>query len=1168
MNSYLNGVVVFLQRSLEDFTDEFQNNNAFEDFLLSFGWRASIQETEVSGIRATFGIFNSVEAIIALIQDIQGGQIEPETAIEQAITDIKNLFQSVNSFSASLASGQTLYPLNQSDFWNQMASSLADRILINGLRRHQVPIFGILHFWGIIRFDRIIPTGLGRLPFHQQTVDWPKLGDLLSQPLDRLKAEYNWGTATDYNHLFDVLARVFAVPGSKMERGIVKKSQYDAFFQTFSNPSGVAVPQFTFPVYESYGWEENAKVKVSLDLSPAVSSTTNQLSGGLLLVPNVEGTATFDLPLGPELSLYGKGYFQSANFFAFAFHPDGSSFTYLNAGSTTPLWGAKINLVMAPVLPWILFGSADETRLEMSGLEASLEVKGTTTDPELIFSLGIGDHIESPNFHFVFKPSQGDNFLKRILGDKDFEATFGLGLVWSSKSGISFVGGGGFEIAIPLHTERQTSETVKPLQLDTLKIGLSIGNGNFKINTGVDFTFKIGSVVGVVKGVGASLSLVKKNSNESRGIFNSLDYKIGFKPPNGIGLSIDAENVKGGGFLNYDEVTSTYTGGLELKFSKISLAAIGILTTKMPDGSNGYSLLIIITAEFTPVQLGMGFTLNGVGGLLGLHRTMNTDRLRSGIKDKTLDSILFPKDIVKNANAIISNINQVFPVKKDRFLIGPMAKIGWGTPTLLTIDLGVIIEMPSPVVLAIVGVLRAILPNESSPVLKLQINFVGIIDFDKKYLSFDASLYDSSILTFPLTGDMALRLYWGDKPNFLMSVGGFHPKFTPPPMNLPQLQRLAIQLANYSNLNIRVETYFAVTSNTAQFGARVSAKAKAWKIEAIGALWFDVLFQFSPFHFIADMGVMFEVRKGGSCLLSLYIDVTLEGPHPWRVQGEGSFKILFVRVNVSFDKTFGEAKTETIAPAAIQQLMHNAILNKDNWQVIGPERSHQVVAFRDVTTTTIGDLVVDPFGSLTFSQKIAPLSIKLIKFGTSAISDINQFNITGVTAGPTGNTVPLPFSPVKDYFAPNSFFYLTDDQKLSKDSYERYNSGIAIGTTSEIKADYFVRKKIAYDEIILDSRQRRKFRIYDLSALEMSLHTMDNYIAVSSISDTRKKTPLGGPKKVDVQQHDYVIADKNTLSAAFGSQSFGSRTEADTYMASLVGTPSYDDYMVVQSSEI
>ena len=51
----------------------------------------------------------------------------------------------------------------------------------------------------------------------------------------------------------------------------------------------------------------------------------------------------------------------------------------------------------------------------------------------------------------------------------------------------------------------------------------------------------------------------------------------------------------------------------------------------MPDGSDGFSLVIIVTAEFgSGLQLGFGFTLLGVGGLLGLNRTVNADALLAG----------------------------------------------------------------------------------------------------------------------------------------------------------------------------------------------------------------------------------------------------------------------------------------------------------------------------------------------------------------------------------------------------------------------------------------------------------------------------------------------------------------------------------------------------------
>ena len=57
---------------------------------------------------------------------------------------------------------------------------------------------------------------------------------------------------------------------------------------------------------------------------------------------------------------------------------------------------------------------------------------------------------------------------------------------------------------------------------------------------------------------------------------------------------------------------------------------------------------------------------------------MDTEALRSGLRNKTLDSILFPADPILNANKIISDSERVFPIEEGRFVVGPMAKLGWG----------------------------------------------------------------------------------------------------------------------------------------------------------------------------------------------------------------------------------------------------------------------------------------------------------------------------------------------------------------------------------------------------------------------------------------------------------------------------------------------------------
>ena len=90
-----------------------------------------------------------------------------------------------------------------------------------------------------------------------------------------------------------------------------------------------------------------------------------------------------------------------------------------------------------------------------------------------------------------------------------------------------------------------------------------------------------------------------------------------------------------------------YEGSIGLTFQdKINLGAYVILLKNLPDGREGPSLLALISASFrsNPIQLGMGFKLEGVGGLIGLHRTASIAVLRAGLANGSLFQSLIPSE--------------------------------------------------------------------------------------------------------------------------------------------------------------------------------------------------------------------------------------------------------------------------------------------------------------------------------------------------------------------------------------------------------------------------------------------------------------------------------------------------------------------------------------------
>lgn len=855
---------------------------------------------------------------------------------------------------------------------------------------------------------------------------------------------------------------------------------------------------------------------------------------GLGLKPIVQGQFSQDIDIATNKKLVIKSNLNIDGGIALLKRPN-ESFV-VKAGFDDPnlseITGQfSISLTDKQIVPKVLLGDEDGSRIEYGSVDINFIFElNAQQKNEIRFEIPINQ------LRFILDTSKGDSFINNIIPNGGISLDLDIVLGYSTIRGFYFEGSGGLEFQLPMHRQ------IGPILIEDALISLRYDD-NLLVNAAADITLNLGAITATVNKMGLTGTMSVGNNGNLGGV----DFKLGFKPPTGVGLSIDAPPVKGGGFLNYDESTSTYTGGLELQFSKISFSAIGIISTKLPGGDPGYSLLVIVSVEFTPLQIGMGFTINGIGGLLGLHRTSNPDVLRAGIRYNTLDHILFPKNIVQNANTIISNLGQAFPARKDQFMLGPMAKIGWGTPTLLTIDIGIVIELPDPVRLIILGILRAQLPSAQNPILQIQVNFLGIIDFKEKYLSFDATLYDSKILTFGLFGDMALRLNWGDRPNFLLSVGGFHPSYTPPPLNLPSMQRLTIILADENNLKISVESYFAVTSNSAQFGARVYAMAKAWKIIAEGELWFNVLFQFSQFYFAADMGVKFAIKMGSKTLLGIYVALMLEGPDPWRAQGQAAFKILLVKVKVRFDATFGRQRAEAIEAVKVDDKIKEALMLQDNWEALLPDQNNQMVAWRKEAETEVQS--VDPSGAIKISQRVMPLNTLMQKFGSAAISDFNQYRINTNNVS-IGNMI-VPAERVQDYFARSEFSNMTDEEKLSRDGYELFDSGVLVGSNENQSSQYAVHKQSTFEEITMDSGYRRqelpKFAISDE---RLKIDSFLGYTTRTGLSRARLRTTSVGPAKIklSIKDGEFVLANRNNLQQVGSGISFANSMDAERYL--------------------
>lgn len=511
----------------------------------------------------------------------------------------------------------------------------------------------------------------------------------------------------------------------------------------------------------------------------------------------------------------------------------------------------------------------------------------------------------------------------------------------------------------------------------------------------------------------------------------------------GAGVSIQAGPVRGGGMLVADREQERYAGAITLAFQAIALNAVAVVDLRMPDGSRGVSLLVLVAGEFTPIQLGYGFTLNGVGGLLGAHRSVAVEELRAGIRERSLDNVLFPRDPVAQMPTLLPALSRTFPVAYGRYAVGPMARIGWGTPTLLTLDLGIVVELPEPVRIVALGRFRMALPDERSALVRINMDAMGVVELERSTAAIDATLYDSQVAGLPISGDMALRASWGAKPAFALSAGGFHPAFRPPP-GFPALRRLAIALTNGDNPRVRLEAYLALTSNTVQVGARVEARASALGFVVEGWLSFDALVQLDPFGFQVNIGAAAALKRGRTTLMSVRLKLDLSGPAPWRARGEAHFSLLFISGTVRVDVKSGRAKPLPPRSAVnVGMEVVNALSDPRNWTAQPPAAGSGMVTLRKVEAAA-GELLVHPLGSLGFRQTVAPLGVRLERYGNADVTGVDRVVIQQVTYGDP--RTPLKSTRVlRESFAPAQFLTLSDQQKLASPSFQEFEAGRELG---------------------------------------------------------------------------------------------------------------------------
>lgn len=970
---------------------------------------------------------------------------------------------------------------------DDIIQALCEHLFARYLERHHPGFQAMAGLLGVVDEDAILARERGQAAFGQ-------ISTALSDPLSALKETSGFGSEElDADRTLARLAQLLTALELPVQIGDARDAGLTEE-EADSAPPG----QMVFArIFES----DSPVLEALLALRGMPSAGTEKPGFKLFVSGQGEGKKTLSIASDPPstVTLSAKG--EAGDLAGISLRPSG-----LSVDATLPditleaEYSRRFELLNAELGPLTLLGNDIVARQFLILKSEKLEVK---TEAQI------------PKFTITIKPEGSDGFLASLLPSDGFSADIAPLVGWSSDSGFYLERGGtGLNVKLPVGMNFGEA-----FALTALGVGVGLVAGatpglKLDLKNTADASFDIGPISGSVEGLGVGFDLDLQTAN------GLPEVKPGaFIPPTGLGLKIEAGPVKGGGYLSHDPDKGRYAGALALEIPPVAITAFGLLDTQMPDGRDGWSLLLFVSGKFPAIPLGFGFNLLGVGGLVGLNRDVDIDALFAAVRAGKAGQLLAPEDPIRDANALITQAEAIFPIKRGQHVFGPTVALGWGTPEqLFTLDLALALTLPEPLRLILIGTLRARIPTEALPVVKLNVDVAGVLDFSAARFDLEGRIYDSHIQGIPVAGGFAVRSCWGPQPELVFSVGGLHPAFEAPP-GFPAIERLNTDLSKGSSFKLRIEGYFAVTSNALQFGAALDLQARAAGFAILAELGVDTLLIFDPFQLDVAIRASAAIKRGGRSLCAVRLTGRLTGPGPWRARGQATIEVLFFDVDVGFDTSFGEA-----ARAPIKA--------KSAWEVL-QKRLRDTRSWGSAAQGDAGDIVLDqteglllPDAPLELRQDAIPLGLTLETFGGAPIAGARRFDVASVTDG-AGRNLTLG-DPTMARFSPGTFLNLSDDEKLSAPAFEEMEAGVALSAGLAVGANQPALQP--RDLILIDAPDPEP----GFETQRVTRRTENGAPDLGGLGPARKATPA---KKISIKAESWVIpdADLSTADSAPGT---------------------------------
>ncbi|KAF5967526.1 hypothetical protein FBULB1_11169 [Fusarium bulbicola] len=520
------------------------------------------------------------------------------------------------------------------------------------------------------------------------------------------------------------------------------------------------------------------------------------------------------------------------------------------------------------------------------------------------------------------------------------------------------------------------SSTVAPLSkqagpLSISGVALQMGSDFTSIALVFTATLRIGPLSFSLIDLGLSLDL---SSIKSFSDFSSLQFTPTLS---GLALSFDKPpslDIEGLLVKEVEKDATRYVGGLKASFETWGALAVGMYQ----EGKSFNDMFAFAHIQGLIAELGWA-EINGLSAGLGY----NTELVPPDAADiQQWPFIALNHADLSPQSDLVSELNSLIqPESGPAYIVVEQGSywLAVGLTVLafkvLDVDAVLSVEMTDSddCIINITAEATTYFPNtgsEADAFILVDIGATMTLDTAQGYMFAQGQLTPLSYVLSKdchLTGGMVYATWISPNQHegdFVVSVGGFNPKYQPPAYYPAAPPRVGISWAYDSDLSILGQAYFAVTPACLMGGACLDAQFDCGWLKVSFSAWADFFVQLHPFWFDLHVGFNFsvEVHLGCSFLainlgpLTFGADLHLWGPS---VSGTATLHFWFMSHTICFGSKSSNAKPAKLDVDAFLDLVRN--------QDIGSSDGHRaddylftITAGTVSSTSTAGTTTITP----------------------------------------------------------------------------------------------------------------------------------------------------------------------------------------------------------------